>query len=78
MWGGFFKPDTTFADSSTMLQRFGLICWWTANGFAVGSLIIGVGNAFDSEWYYTLAIAIGFGAFFWLSGRAALFLFASR
>jgi len=81
MSGTFFKPDTAFPIGSSVIQRFGLICWWSALALAVGAvigapLLVAFGDpsgGFDVIWF-----GIGYGAALWLAGRAALFLFAGR
>ena len=75
------KPDTNFPNGSTLMQRLGILCWWFGAGAAALSVLIGTGNAIaegSHEWSLSIGVGLGFGAFFWLFGRASLFLFAGR
>ena len=74
-----FAPDTKFPNGSSVLQRLGLLCWWAGNGAVVVTLAIALINApGNSEPGLIVFIGFGLAVALWLTGRAALFLFASR
>ena len=80
MGNDFFKPDTVFVAGSSVLQRLGLLLWWSGNAtaalFTVGAVIALFVQ--DRDAVALSGLLVGVGALIWLVGRAALFLFASR
>lgn len=78
-----FQPNTNFASPTTVLQRLGLVAFWSGRAIAWmlwgGALYLRVTTDFEYEenWVFPIILFVC-GILAWLAGRAVLFILAAR
>ena len=78
-----FRPNTHFAAETTVLERLGLVAFWTGRAIAWMLWAVAAYLWWDSEpgfrdaWVGPTIIAV-VGLFSWLAGRGLLFILAAR